>query len=76
MPRTEKATASVSPESIVVGGVTYVREDIAAARSAAASEASLHYTERDLPCTADKPCTKTFRTAKGVDWHVANVKHA
>lgn len=39
------------------------------------SEASAHWQTRDLACTAPKPCAKTFRTTKGRDWHVANVKH-
>lgn len=40
------------------------------------SEASQHFRDRDIPCNAAKPCTKTFRTDKGRDWHTANVKHA
>ena len=39
------------------------------------SEASAHFKARDIACPAAKPCAKTFRTAKGAAWHVANVKH-
>ena len=75
MPRTDKAS-NVTPERIVVGGVTYVREDIANA-TREPSEASQHFADRDIPCTATpKPCEKTFRTTKGRDWHIVNVKHA
>lgn len=43
------------------------------------SEASQHYAARDIACplngkalkTGGK-CSKTFRTEKGRDWHVAN----
>jgi len=45
------------------------------ARPTAPSAASSHWQEQDIPCSAAKPCEKTFRTAKGRDWHVANVKH-
>lgn len=72
------AKQTPAPERIIVNGVEYVRADLAAARerAAAPSEASLHYVAKDLSCTAAKPCAKTFRTTKGLDWHVANVKHA
>jgi len=74
MARTVKPAPA--PERVVISGVTYVREDVATAATAAASEASAHYVAKDLPCTAAKPCVKTFRTQSGLDWHVANVKHA
>ena len=51
-------------------------ERMLASAPSAPSEASAHYVNRDIACTAGKPCVKTFRTAKGRDWHVANVKHA
>lgn len=41
----------------------------AQAAPAAPSEASAHWRARDLACTK---CTKTFRTVKGRDWHIAN----
>ena len=37
--------------------------------------ASAHWKARDLACIAAKPCSDTFRTAKGQAWHVANIKH-
>jgi len=45
------------------------------ARPTAPSAASSHWLAQDLACSAAKPCEKTFRTVKGRDWHVANVKH-
>ena len=42
----------------------------------APSEASAHWKSRDLRCTL-KACPNVdgFRTQKGLDWHIANVKH-
>lgn len=37
--------------------------------------ASAHWKARDIACNAAKPCGDTFRTAKGRDWHAANIKH-
>lgn len=67
-------TASPEFRAIIAAAVA---EAIASrpAPSPIASEASAHYVARDLACAAKKPCAKTFRTAKGVAWHVANVKH-
>ena len=47
-----------------------------ASTPAAPSEASQHYTERDLPCTLKPRCAKTFRTVKGQTWHAANMQAA
>ena len=49
--------------------------EAALAAAPARSSVSAHWTARDLPCSAAKPCKRTFRTAKGRDWHVANIRH-
>ena len=38
-------------------------------------EASAHFRARDIACTLKPACGKTFRTAKGLAWHEANIKH-
>ncbi|HZL92307.1 MAG TPA: hypothetical protein VFB99_01645 [Vicinamibacterales bacterium] len=69
MARTTLASLAAQVEALTAA--------LAAAQAATpAAEASQHYTAKDLPCTAATPCGKTFRTVKGVAWHVANVKHA
>lgn len=76
---------TISVASILADVATLDAESLAVLRrtlgivftnTAEPSEASAHYVAADLPCTNAKPCDKTFRTAKGVAWHLANVKHA
>ena len=46
-----------------------------AAAPSAEAEAAAHYKAKDLPCTAAKPCAKTFRSDAGRVWHLANIAH-
>ena len=39
------------------------------------STASSHWSAHDITCTITG-CVNVFRTIKGRDWHVANIKHA
>ena len=49
--------------------------NVATPAPARTAEASAHFKARDIPCSAATPCAKTFKTAKGLDWHVRNIKH-
>jgi hypothetical protein len=37
--------------------------------AAPVAAASAHFSARDIPCSADKPCSRTFRTAKRAAVH-------
>lgn len=45
------------------------------AESPVAAATVNHWKAKDLACDAPAPCERTFRTAKGRDWHVANIAH-
>ena len=78
------AARTITVATILADIATLGADDVAtlrqtlgiASRPAASSAASQHWTDRDIACNAPKPCTTVFRTEKGRDWHVANVKHA
>lgn len=73
MARTDSAKVTLTKAEIAA----MIAEAIAEDRKSTprASAASSHWTEQDIPCSSKRPCDKTFRTVKGRDWHVANVKH-
>lgn len=66
---------SIDPAKLTKAQLIEALREALTAAPAAPSEASQHWTERDITCNAPKACKKTFRTAGGRDWHVANVKH-
>jgi hypothetical protein len=66
--------ALIASQAAAIASLTDALATVAPA-AAAPSEASQHFADRDIPCTHATPCEKTFRTAKGRDWHVANTKH-